>query len=145
MVLDYYGKNMGVVNTVNSCTDNSCHPINGNCGDPNRPYYSSGSNPYCSAVFEAAGLGSYFIWNEANGGDPFREEDLFQITDAIAAGFPVIVNVTNYYGFIHAMVVKGYRIDGQGNVTLYVNDPNGGLWQAISDPSVIQLGQVIYP
>jgi hypothetical protein len=145
MVLDYYGKNYGVVNAANSCTDNGCHPIDGNCGGSSLPYYSLGSDPYCSAVFESAGLGSYFVWNKANGGAPFRADDLFQITDAVATGFPVIVLVSPYYSFNHAMVVKGYEINNQGNVTLYVNDPNGALWQTITNPSLILLGQVIYP
>jgi len=134
MVLAYYGKGRGVVGIINAFTDHGCHRVYGNCADANRPYNSLGGSVPCGSIYNEINLSSTF----------FDVDTMPDIARYIAMGYPVIVGVSPYGNVpTHGMVVKGYKKDSQGNITLYVNDPWAGNWKTISDPSIIYFAEYI--
>jgi hypothetical protein len=145
MILDYYKKNMGVVNTANLLTDNDCVDIMNPCPDSVRPYAVYGSaipKPFdpkwkgykpCSGFIEKMGI-------NLEGFNSYTT--LFNdIGRYIDLGDPVLIGVQGgggCYSVNHAMVVKGYRKNDSGQVdALYVNDPIGSWSLFTASPSCI--------
>jgi len=129
MILDYYKKNMGVVNAANLLTDNNCIDIFNPCQNSPRPYSVYGSaipKPFdpnmkdkpCSGFFESMGINLEGLLN--------RETLFNDIARHIDLDDPVFLGIQSGTSG-HAVVAKGYRKDAIGDAyIIYANDPAGG-------------------
>jgi hypothetical protein len=135
MILDYYKKNMGVVNAANLLTDHGCVQIFNKCENSARPYAVYGSaipEPYnpepafkdapCFGIFDNPAHPTGIHLEGLS-----KRETLFNdIARYIDSDDPVFLGIQSG-GSGHALVAKGYRKDASGNADIiYTNDPAGG-------------------
>jgi|GEM_PF-3391927 len=129
-----------VINTASGFTDKGCHPIKGNCPDPNRPYSAFGGWFPCAMLHDEIGL----PYRGVNA--PILSEQLRKIAWHIDMGQPVFLDIMVAGLGDHAVVAIGYKKDAQDNVTaLYINDPNHVKETEMTNFSNIQYAVAVLP